>query len=187
MSVRKKFIAAAIAVCALALGVSARELRSLGIRPARQAAVLLEAAVPGPVPDAEAGIVRVGRVIDGDTIELESGEQVRYIGIDTPELAHGKTKTECFAEAATERNRKLVGGQLVRLEKDISDRDRYNRLLRYVYSGGVFVNRALVEEGYAKAATFPPDVARATEFREVERLAREARAGLWSSCPVRPK
>ncbi len=124
----------------------------------------------------------VTRVIDGDTIEvLYNGvpTRVRYIGVDTPETVHPSRPVECYGKEASERNKALVLGQSVRLERDITDTDRYGRLLRYVYVGDVFVNYALVVEGYAHARTYPPDVRHSELFREAEYEAREAGRGLW--------
>ena len=128
---------------------------------------------------------RVLRVIDGDTILVEIGgrqERVRYIGVDTPETVAPDLPVECFGQEASAANRALVEGKTVRLEKDISDRDRFGRLLRYVYVDGVLVNAALVQRGYATAVTFPPDVRESERFRALEREAREAGRGLWSAC-----
>lgn len=125
---------------------------------------------------------QVARVIDGDTIVLENGERVRYIGIDAPEVVHPKRPIECFGRESTNRNRQLVEGKMVRLEKDVSERDKYNRLLRYVWSGEDFVNLKLVQEGYASVFTYPPDVKYAAEFVKAEREARAAERGLWSTC-----
>jgi len=85
---------------------------------------------------------------------------------------------------ATERMRALVAGKRVRLVRDVSQTDRYGRLLRYVYAGDIFVNAVMVSEGYANAATYPPDVAHAAEFAALERSARIAKRGLWAGgCP----
>lgn len=126
-------------------------------------------------------IVRVERVVDGDTIVVAGGERVRYIGMDTPEM--GAKPRECFADQATAKNVELVGGQEVALRRDVSERDRYKRLLRYVYLlDGTFVNAALVQQGYATAATFPPDVKFSDYFVGLEREARSAGRGLWGVC-----
>lgn len=122
----------------------------------------------------------VRRAIDGDTIELANDETVRYIGIDAPESVKPGTPVECFAKEAGKRNRELVEGKMVRLERDVSDRDKYGRLLRYVSVGDVFVNAKLVEEGYAKATSFPPDIGRQDLLRSLEREAREKKRGLWN-------
>lgn len=126
------------------------------------------------------GTIRVKRVIDGDTIELENGDKVRYIGIDTPESVKPDTPVQCFAKEAAARNRELVEGKEVRLERNVSDRDRYGRLLRYVYVDDVLINARLVEEGYARSVSFPPDIGKQDLFRSLEREAREAKRGLWA-------
>jgi micrococcal nuclease len=121
-------------------------------------------------------------VIDGDTIKIASGQHVRLIGIDTPELHHPKKPVQCFAQEAKERLQKLVLGRKVRVERDVSQTDRYKRLLRYVYVGEDFVNEILVKEGYARAATFPPDVKYSQLFRLAEEEARLNNRGLWRAC-----
>ncbi len=118
---------------------------------------------------------RCVRVIDGDTIELDDGEHVRYIGMDTPEMR----PVEPWAEAATEANRELVEGEMLRLETDVQLRDRYGRLLAYVYVGDLFVNERLVRDGYAHAVSYPPNVAHQEELVAAQREAREADRGLW--------
>ena len=123
--------------------------------------------------------VRVVKVIDGDTIELEGGMKVRYIGVDTPEST---TQRECFGKESTQRNKDLVEGRIVRLEKDISETDRYGRILRYVFIEGVSVNEKLVREGYAQSSAYPPDVKYQDKFDDAEREAREERRGLWGTC-----
>lgn len=122
----------------------------------------------------------VTKVVDGDTIRvlLDGKEQkVRYIGIDAPE---NTTTQEAFGKEATKRNAQLVRNQIVELYRDISETDRYGRLLRYVVTNSVFVNLKLIEEGYAKAVTYPPDVACAPIFQQAERTARELGRGLWA-------
>lgn len=123
--------------------------------------------------------VTVVRVIDGDTIEIEGGERVRYIGVDTPEST---TRQECFGAEATRRNRELLEGREVELEKDVSETDRYGRLLRYIWADGELVNEALVREGFAVVSTYPPDVKYQEGFLAAQQEARAAGAGLWSAC-----
>ena len=117
-------------------------------------------------------------VIDGDTIDVEVDGQefrVRYIGVDTPER-----DADFYSEAA-EANFNMVAEQTVTLVQDVSETDRFGRLLRYVYlADGTFVNAELVRQGFAVMVTFPPDVAHQEMFRELEREAREAGRGLWS-------
>lgn len=122
-------------------------------------------------------LAAVTRIIDGDTIEVEINGQmyrVRYIGMDTPE------RGDPFFDEATAANRQLVEGQAVTLVKDVSETDRYGRLLRYIYlSDGTFVNAELVRQGYALVATFPPDVAHQALFVQLQQEARDAGLGLW--------
>ncbi len=146
-----------------------------------------------PPPDATSGVAEDAptypaqfealctRVIDGDTIVIEGGERVRYIGMDTPEMR----PIEAFGEAATEANRELVEGRTVRLVLDVERRDRYERLLAYVYVDGTFVNAALVRRGLAQIATYPPNVRHEAEFLRLQREAREAGRGLWSADSAR--
>ncbi len=122
------------------------------------------------------------RVIDGDTIEVDINRttfKVRYIGIDTPELDDKRAEVSALAQEATRYNRQLVEGKSVRLEKDVSETDKYGRLLRYVYFGELFVNAELVRSGYAQVATYPPDVKYQDLFLQLEREAKIAGRGLW--------
>jgi micrococcal nuclease len=89
---------------------------------------------------------------------------------------------QCYANEASVRNNALVGGQVVELEKDVSETDRYGRLLRYVYVGGRMVNEILVREGYARASSYPPDVKYQESFSAAEREARSTSRGLWLVC-----
>jgi micrococcal nuclease len=130
---------------------------------------------------------RVTRVVDGDTIHVRvdgEDETVRYIGVDTPETVKPNTPVQCFGKKASAYNHRLVDGELVRLRFDVERRDRYGRLLAYVYrrKDGLFVNDALVRNGYATTLTIPPNVAHAGDFRALERRAREAQRGLWREC-----
>ena len=125
-------------------------------------------------------------VVDGDTIAVRldgKTQRVRLILVDTPEVFGG---TDCFGpEASAFTKRTLTAGTKVSLEKDVSETDRYGRLLRYVYlPDGRMFNEILVSEGYAQVATFPPDVRHQERFLAAQRVAREARKGLWGSCAV---
>lgn len=113
------------------------------------------------------------RVIDGDTIVLEGGQRVRYIGIDTPE--EGRP----YYLEAKEENKRLVEGKSVRLEYDVEKQDKYGRTLAYVYVGDIFVNAELVKNGYAMVFTFPPNVKYAKTFVVLQKEARTAKRGLW--------
>ena len=150
-------------------------------------ATLCGCSAPAAQPAGGTTVARVVRVVDGDTIrvELPSGEDaVRYIGIDTPESVKPGTPVECFAKRASAFNERLVEGERVRLVRDVEERDRYGRLLAYVYRArdGLFVNAELVRRGYATVATFPPNVAHEGEFRRLARRARMSGRGLWSQC-----
>lgn len=130
------------------------------------------------------GLFLVTRVVDGDTIEIEGGQRVRYIGIDTPETVDPRKPVQCFGVEASNKNKDLVSGKRVRLEKDVSETDRYGRLLRYVYVGNIFVNLELVKRGYAYASSYPPDVKYQNLFTDAQREAKEQNKGLWGSCPM---
>ena len=133
---------------------------------------------PGLVP------ARVTRVVDGDTIHVELGGKdyrLRYIGIDTPETVDPRRPVGCFGAEASERNRQLVEGRTVGLEKDVSETDSFGRLLRYVWVEDQMVNEALVVEGYALAATYPPDVRYSGVFASLQAQAREGKRGLWGA------
>ena len=136
-----------------------------------------------------AQVGQVVRVVDGDTIHVQVGgtrETVRYIGVDTPESVKPGTPVECFAKRASAFNHRLVDGEQVRLVRDAEARDRYGRLLAYVYRvrDKRFVNASLVRRGYAVPLTIPPNVAHAERFRKLGSAARRAGRGLWSSCPA---
>ncbi len=131
-------------------------------------------------------VVRVVRVVDGDTIVVDADERVRLIGIDTPESVKPDSPVECFGIEASRRLGALVPpGTEVVLVPDVEPEDRYGRTLAYVYRGDddLFVNAALVDDGFAFAYTVPPNVAFADEFVDRQRAAREAGRGLWSACP----
>ncbi len=133
---------------------------------------------------------RVTRVVDGDTIEIDTGQKVRYIGMNTPETVAPNRPVECYGHEASARNKALVEGKMVTLEKDVSDKDTYGRLLRYVWIGDTMINEVLVREGYAQVATYPPDVKYKDRFIAIQREAMAAERGLWGSVcntPVKPK
>jgi micrococcal nuclease len=140
--------------------------------------------------DDEAGFpreARVVRVVDGDTIKVAAGgrrDVVRYIGIDTPESVKPNTPVQCFAKAASAANRRLVDGQAVRLVPGAEQRDRYGRLLAYVYRvhDGVFVNARLVRDGYARTLAISPNTRFATRFSVLQNLAKSEGRGLWARC-----
>jgi micrococcal nuclease len=132
-----------------------------------------------------ASTARVERVVDGDTIVVRvdgRAERVRYIGVDTPESVKPGVRVQCFAKAAAAANRRLVLGRSVRLEYDAEARDRYGRLLAYVWRGDVLVNAELVRLGYGKPLEIAPNLAHAAELRRLATTARRAHRGLWSRC-----
>jgi micrococcal nuclease len=128
----------------------------------------------------------VTRVIDGDTIEVRVNDTrftVRYIGIDAPETKGTPAQT-CLSRQATAANKALVQGKTLRLERDVSEFDKYGRLLRYAYlPDGKMVNESLVLNGFALSATYPPDVKYVDLLAEAQQTAREQKIGLWSKCP----
>jgi len=166
-----------------ALAVVLAVLAGCGRAGGRQASVLPIGGASRAAPNAV-----VTRVVDGDTIRARiSGrqERVRFIGIDTPESVKPNTPVQCFALAASARTKALLPpGTAIRLVRDAEARDRYHRLLAYVYRSrdGLFVNLALVREGFARPYTFPPNVAHEAEFVAAAAQARAQGKGLWSRC-----
>lgn len=157
------------------------------IFPVTPTAVPSAEASPSATPKLQHGgeFTAVVSVVDGDTIKIEGGEIVRYIGVDTPETVDPRRPLECFGKEASAKNKELVQGKVVELEKDVSERDRYGRLLRYIWIGDTMINEVLVREGFARVSTYPPDVKYVDRFLAAERLAREEKKGLWSgSCPL---
>jgi len=139
------------------------------------------AVVISSVQTEDQSIRLVTRVIDGDTVVLDSGERVRLIGVDTPETVHPRKPVERFGKEASEFTRQLVEGREVRIEFDAetATHDRYGRTLAYVYlADGSLVNLEIVEQGYGHAYTRFP-FSKVEQFREAERDAREAQRGLW--------
>jgi micrococcal nuclease len=123
----------------------------------------------------------VDRVIDGDTIVLESGDRVRYILVDTPEVTAGKN--ECYGAQARDYNQMLVQGQTIAIEYDQECEDQYGRLLAYVSVDDLEINRALVEGGFACILHISPNGdADFAEFQALENTAKQAGVGMWSAC-----
>jgi len=149
------------------------------IEPAPQTAppqVTIEPA-PQTAPSPQVTEATVVRVIDGDTIEVDIDGRlykVRYIGIDTPEVGRPG------ADEATAFNAQLVSGKTVYLEKDVSETDRYGRLLRYVWVEEAMINAVLVANGYAQVTTYPPDVKYQQDFLELQKQAEANGLGLWA-------
>jgi len=129
---------------------------------------------------------RVVQVVDGDTIKVLLDENgltytIRYVGVDTPE---NTSEVEYYGPESTAKNIELVGGKAVTLIKDVSETDPYGRMLRYVLVGDVFVNYELVSQGFANAASFPPDISCIPAFQAVEQKASASKLGLWSAPPT---
>lgn len=141
-------------------------------------------------PDGPTAWAEVIRVVDGDTIVVRidgRDERVRYIGVDAPEVANAAAGTvpECGGDDAQAANEALVAGASLVLERDVSDRDRFGRLLRHAWLAGEpwrLVGLELVEAGAVEARAYPPDTARDRELDAAERAAREREAGIWGAC-----
>ena len=126
----------------------------------------------------------VARVIDGDTIELESGDTIRYLMVDTPE---NTTSVECYGPEATAFNADLVDGKDVEIEYDTECTDRFGRTLAYVSVEGREINSLLVERGFGCVLYIPPSGQdREEEFDALEATARSESRGLWGACPENP-
>jgi micrococcal nuclease len=149
----------------------------------------------GPAEPNGSVSARVTEVVDGDTIEVElaegGDEDVRYIGIDTPETVKPGTPVECAGEEAHRLNERLVAGRRVTLRIGAEPRDDYGRLLAYVYvpgagraGGALFVNAELVRRGLARTLTIPPNDDFAALFDRLAARAGRAGRGLWSACPL---
>ncbi len=135
----------------------------------------------------------VSRVVDGDTLKLSNGERVRLIGVDTPELHYSEKllrdakrsgkdirAIQALGRMASDFTKALCQGKKVRLEFDVERRDRYGRILAYVYlEDGQFVNARILEEGFGQIMTIPPNVKYAGLFLKLESSARDNRRGLW--------
>ena len=131
--------------------------------------------------------VLITKVVDGDTFEVEGGRKVRILGVDTPETVDPRKAVECFGKEASSKTKSLLDGKTVILQKDISETDKYGRLLRYVFlpleNGQIlFVDDFLIREGFAKVLTIPPDVKYSEQFLEAQGEAREEKRGLWGRC-----
>jgi len=122
------------------------------------------------------------RVIDGDTVELKNGERLRYNDIDTPETVHPSKPIECYGAEASKKNKELVEGETILVELGNPEKDRYGRLLGYVYIDDLFVNAELVRGGYAEVNSYGNPGSKIVELINIERDAKLKSTGLWSSC-----
>ena len=175
-----------------------------GLNPSTQ--TVLKKPVPAPTSDAqisdspkspepsvsslEGNRAFVTKVVDGDTIVvLINGEKhtIRILGVDTPETVDPRKSVQCFGKEASNETKKLLSGKEVILQKDVSNTDKYKRLLRFVYlpledGNLLFIDDYLIREGYAKVLTIPPDVKYSEQFLEAQREARMEKRGLWGKC-----
>ena len=128
-------------------------------------------------------LAKVVAVLDGDTIIIGGGEKVRYAGLNTPETHHPDKLPEYCGQEAFEANRRLVAGKTVRLEFDERQRDKYGRLLAYVYVDSLCVNAELIRQGYAQVSTYKDNQRYHDEFMRLQQNAIAARRGMWGGCP----
>jgi micrococcal nuclease len=145
------------------------------------AAFLIGRFASPPSPLLEKALVT--RVIDGDTVQLQDGEMVRYIGIDAPETVDPNEPVGCFGPEASARNKELVEGKYVELMSGAQDRDEYGRLLRYVFVDGIFVNAELITEGYARQFGYGDERRFQQVFVQLEQYSIGRKSGLWGACP----
>lgn len=168
----------------IGLGIS---LLALGLATAQQRGWLKSASQTAQ--QHQPGLYQVVKFDDGDTIQVNMGghnEKVRFIGVDTPETHDPRKTVQCYGQAAAAFTKQLIGTHDVRLEADPqnTDRDRYNRLLRYVYlPDGRLVNAEIIKQGYGFAYTYFP-FSKLEEFRGYEGQARDSNRGLWDKCKV---
>ncbi|MDM8527407.1 thermonuclease family protein [Anaerolineales bacterium HSG24] len=157
-------------VLILLLGIACGQSAPTDLPPAYQATSLN--------PPAELETVSVAQVIDGDTIELEDGRRIRYIGINTPE------RDQPYYDEATALNHQLLQQGPVQLEYDFEIEDQYGRTLAYIWAGGRLVNLEIVSAGYANAFFIPPNIHYETEIQAAEQQAKQAEQGIWQSTGV---
>ena len=122
------------------------------------------------------------RVIDGDTVELKNGERLRYNDIDTPETVHPSKPVECYGPQASAKNKELVEGEIILVELGNPEKDRYGRLLGYVYIDDLFVNAELVRGGYAEVNSYGNLGSKLSNLLDIEKNAKKSMNGLWGAC-----
>jgi micrococcal nuclease len=127
---------------------------------------------------------KVARVLDGDTVELENGDKIRYLLVDTPEVSGGG---DCYGSNAAQFNSDLVLGKTIQISYDVGCTDNFGRTLAYVTVNGQEVNSLLIQRGYGCVLHIPPDGdSRAEEFKLLQLDAKNARRGLWGACDPLP-
>jgi len=149
---------------------------------------IVPTAIPTKIIEASKSseLVKVTKIVDGDTIKVEINNQietVRLIGIDTPETKDPRKTVQCFGKEASEKTKELLENKMVRLEADSTqtDRDKYSRLLRYIYlTDGTFINKKLIEEGFAFEYTYQIPYLYQEEFKAAQKLAETNNLGLWN-------
>lgn len=149
---------------------------------------IIPTAIPTKIIEASKSLdlVKVTKIVDGDTIKVDIGgtiETVRMIGVDTPEIKDPRKTVQCFGKEASARTKELLENQMVKLEADSTqnDRDKYSRLLRYIYlENGTFINKKLIEEGYAFEYTYQIPYLYQAEFKAAQKLAETNNLGLWN-------
>jgi micrococcal nuclease len=140
---------------------------------------------PRPANEGTTGSVPVTRVVDGDTIHVLLGgriERLRLIGVDAPEIDHPEQPAECYGKESARFAQRSLDGRTIRIEFDVERRDRFDRLLAYVFMEGELFNETLVAEGFAIERSYPPNLAHQEELRKAEIEARQERRGLWRAC-----
>lgn len=148
--------------------------------------------IPNPTLTINSELVTLVRIVDGDTIVVKiNNEQVtvRLIGIDTPEVVDPRKPVQCFGKEASEKIKQLINGKNLILTPDSTqdDKDKYNRLLRYVHlDDGTFINQKMIEEGYAFEYTYNVAYKYQGEFKEAQKQAEAKKLGLWAdnACPT---
>ena len=133
------------------------------------------------------GYFKVSSIIDGDTIRViinGKSEKVRLLGIDSPESSDPRKSVQCFAKEATNKLKNLINGKTVKLviDKTQSDKDKYGRLLRFIYLNGKDIDAEMIKEGFAFSYKQYPTT-KLNEYNKLEKLAREQNKGLWGNCP----
>jgi micrococcal nuclease len=191
MSLRKKVIVVVTVVFLFSFVVAA--IGSKGENEAKQ--------IPSPTPEVKSetvvvsptqslnpnfSLAKVSVVIDGDTIEIEGGQRVRLIGIDTPETVDPNRPAGCFGKEASDFTKSQLLSTEVKLEKDVSETDRFGRLLRYIWLNDSLFNEVLVKEGFAQSSTYPPDVKYQARLSAAQVEARSAGKGLWGTACQTP-
>ena len=141
-----------------------------------------------PPPNGQADLVKIVKVVDGDTVDIDLDghtERVRLIGVNTPETKHPTKPIECFGpEASAYMTQLLPKGTAVRIERDVEARDRYGRMLLYLYLGSdnLFINLDLVARGYGTPMSIEPNPLHRNDFVRAAAQAEAANVGLWKAC-----